>query len=155
MTIESDVQLEQRVVVLIGQGIVFAKNVARTSPRLLWSFVSVTKQGIGKHLTENQMSVNEDPVYRHSKREAIFILILWAGSFAWTVPYCYFNGYQTTQDNWTLELTFGLPSWVVWGVAVPWVVCGIISILLCFFLIQDDDLGRADDELATNADAPT
>ncbi len=71
------------------------------------------------------------------------------------MPYCYFNGYQTTHENWQLELTFGLPSWVVWGVAVPWIVCGAISIWYCLFLIEDDDLGRADDELASTPDSPT
>ena len=92
------------------------------------------------------MSVQEDVVYRHSKREAYAILILWALSFAWTVPYCYFTGYQTTSENWQLEVTWGMPSWVVWGVAIPWLLCAVISILLCLFYIQDDDLGRAEDE---------
>lgn len=90
---------------------------------------------------------NADPVYVHSRREASVILIVWALSFAWTVPYCYFFGYRTTNDNWELSMTLGLPSWIVWGVAFPWVVSGVVSIYLCLFYIKDDDLGQAEDEL--------
>ena len=92
-------------------------------------------------------SPTADPVYVHSKREGIVILIIWALGFAWTVPYCYFTGYQTTTENWKLTTTWGIPSWVFWGVAFPWFVSGVLSILMCLFYIKDDDLGQADDEV--------
>ena len=88
-----------------------------------------------------------DPVFVHSRNEAYLILIVWAASFVWTVPYCYYTGYQTTNEQWELSLTFGMPSWLFWGVGVPWFVAGICSILICAFYIKDDDLGQADDEL--------
>ncbi|MDA7504203.1 hypothetical protein OAF42_00415 [Planctomicrobium sp.] len=91
-----------------------------------------------------------DPVYVHSKNEAYLILIVWALSFAWTVPYCYSNGFQTTNENWELSLTMGMPSWIFWGVGLPWFVAGILSILICLFFIKDDDLGQAKDELPLN-----
>lgn len=88
-----------------------------------------------------------DPVFVHSRREAMLILIVWAVCFAWTVPYCYFTGFQTTAaEDWQLSLTWGMPSWVVWGVAVPWLIAGVVSIAICLFVIEDDDLGLADDE---------
>lgn len=87
-----------------------------------------------------------DPVFQHSRREALVILVLWGISFAWTVPYCYVNGYQAPGVPEDLGMTLGIPSWVFWGVAVPWIVCGAISILLCLFFIRNDDLGHADDE---------
>lgn len=98
-------------------------------------------------MTQTTDETVDDPVYIHSRNEAIVILIVWAISFAWTVPYCYFTGYQTTTESWELSLTWGLPSWIVWGVAVPWCTAGVVSILLCLFYIKDDDLGQADDEL--------
>lgn len=88
-----------------------------------------------------------DPVYAHSKSEAKVILVIWGLSFLWTVPYCYFAGYQTPQAPIELSLTFGIPSWVFWGVAFPWTVSGLLSIILCLFYIKDDDLGQAEDEL--------
>lgn len=89
----------------------------------------------------------QDPVYHHSKNEALLILVVWALSFAWTVPYCYFNGYQSNEEAYQLELFWGMPSWIFWGVALPWFVAGIVSILICLFIIKDDDLGQAEDEL--------
>jgi hypothetical protein len=97
----------------------------------------------------------DDPVYQHSRREALVILVLWGISFAWTVPYCYFTGYQAPGSLQELQTTLGIPSWVFWGVAVPWVVCGVVSILLCLFFIRDDDLGHAEDEvLAASSGSP-
>ncbi len=92
-------------------------------------------------------SSNADQVYVHSRNEAYLILIVWGLSFAWTVPYCYYTGYQTTAENWELKLTMGIPSWIFWGVAFPWCVAGVLSILICLFYIKDDDLGQAEDEL--------
>lgn len=88
-----------------------------------------------------------DPVYKHSRREAVLILILWGLSFAWTVPYCYFRGYGAPASPDDVEIAFGIPAWVWWGVALPWIVCGVISIALCQFYIRDDDLGHAADEV--------
>lgn len=88
-----------------------------------------------------------DPVFRHSRREALVILALWTASFLWTVPFSYFQGYHKPGDPLDVSLTFGMPSWVFWGVALPWLVTGLVSMLLCLFFIRDDDLGHADDEV--------
>ncbi len=88
----------------------------------------------------------DDPVFLNARREAVAILILWACCFAWTVPYCYLHGYDAPSDPVDLQLTLGIPDWVFWGIAVPWVCAGVVSILLCLFFFQDDDLGHSDDE---------
>ncbi|MCA9055549.1 MAG: DUF997 family protein [Planctomycetaceae bacterium] len=88
----------------------------------------------------------DDPVFLHSRREAVVILVLWGLCFAWTIPYCYIYGYNTPADAETLPIVMGMPAWVFWGVAVPWLVAGLISIGLCLWFIQDDDLGHAADE---------
>jgi hypothetical protein len=85
----------------------------------------------------------DDPVFLHSRREALVMLLVWAASFAWTVPYCYFNGYDAPGDPAQLEIVFGMPAWVVWGIVVPWVVFGVVAILLCLYFIRDDDLEPA------------
>lgn len=84
----------------------------------------------------------DDPVFLHSRREAVVILGVWALSLLWTVPYCYLNGYQSPAAPEELPIVLGMPAWVFWGIAVPWVVCGLISIALCLWFIQDDDLGE-------------
>ncbi|MEW4487094.1 DUF997 family protein [Thalassoglobus sp. JC818] len=99
------------------------------------------------------MKSTEDPVYRHSKREAIAILSLWAVSFLWTVPYCYAYGYRKAGEDLELQLFWGLPSWIVWGVAIPWVVCGVVAIGMCAFYIQDDDLEPVSSDIDLS-DAP-
>ena len=98
---------------------------------------------------ESNTVLTDDPVYRHALREAFVILALWGTSFAWTVPYCYTHGY--TREDGTVETVLGIPAWVWWGVALPWIVMGVIAILLCLVFIQDDDLGHtADEEGATS-----
>ncbi|REJ73927.1 MAG: hypothetical protein DWQ34_02545 [Planctomycetota bacterium] len=84
-----------------------------------------------------------DPVYLHTRREAIVIIGLWLFALLWTVPYCYFNGFHTVSDGGEIETMWGIPSWVFWGIAVPWLVCDVIAIGLCLFFIKQDDLGEA------------
>jgi hypothetical protein len=84
----------------------------------------------------------DDPVFLHSRREAIVILIVWTVCMAWTVPYCYVNGYTAPESPADLATVLGMPAWVFWGVLVPWVVSGLVTIVLCLWFIQDDDLGE-------------
>ncbi len=82
-----------------------------------------------------------DPVFIHSRREAIVIFCVWAAAALWTVPYCYLNGYGVAPEN--LETVWGVPSWVFWGIGLPWLVADVVTIWLCFGYIQNDDLGEA------------
>jgi hypothetical protein len=86
--------------------------------------------------------VEYDPVYLHSRKEAIVIFCVWAASFAWAVPYCYFNGYVENFDPATFSTVMGVPSWVFYGIGAPWLVADVITIWLCFFYIKNDDLGE-------------
>ena len=84
-----------------------------------------------------------DPVYVNTRREAIVILCVWAAALLWTVPYCYLNGYHTVTAPEDLKTILGMPDWVLWGVAVPWLIADVVAIGLCLFFIRDDDLGEA------------
>jgi len=105
-----------------------------------------------------------DPVYRHSIREAVFILVVWFGCFVWTCTYCYLYGYASHEPNPTatpvaigelvgplesfnrdplvLEEPFGLgiPDWVFYGVVVPWLFCIVLTFWYCFYFFTEDDL---------------
>ena len=101
----------------------------------------------------------DDPVFLDSRREAIFILCLWCSCFFWTICWCYHNGYVQhasvpghiteflpdhtgwDRDPATLvtPLGLGIPDWVFWGIAVPWVLCIVISMWFCFWFMRDDE----------------
>ncbi len=88
-------------------------------------------------------SLELDPVFLNSKREAWIILGLWGAMLLWAVPYCYINGFQAGLDPEEVELTFGLPSWVFWGIAFPWLVADVFTIWFCLLYMKKDDLGVA------------
>lgn len=86
----------------------------------------------------------DDPVFLHSRREALVILGLWAAAMLWVVPFSYFYGYHEVPNPDELELILGIPAWVFWGVLVPWIVCTLATIGLCVWFIKDEDLESAD-----------
>jgi hypothetical protein len=68
-------------------------------------------------------------------------LCLWAGCLVWTIGYSSAFGYGA--DAAAAPLVLGLPSWVFWGIALPWGLAAVVSIVLAVFFIADDDLGEA------------
>lgn len=84
-----------------------------------------------------------DPVFLNSRREAAIVLVVWVIAFLWTTLYCYFNGYRSDIDPDNLELVMGLPSWVVWGIGAPWLVCDLFTLWFALFYMKNDDLGEA------------
>ena len=85
-----------------------------------------------------------DPVYKHAKREAIIIGLVWLAATLYCCLYSYFFGYIRAgrplgPDD--LNPILGLPSWVFWGYIVPWGVCAIFTFWFAGFYMQDDDLG--------------
>ena len=85
-----------------------------------------------------------DPVFLHGRREAAVIFALWILLLLWTVPYCYLFGYGEAVDPRTIATVFGVPSWVFWGVAAPWLVASAFTFWFCFRYMKDDDLGEAE-----------
>lgn len=89
--------------------------------------------------------VEYDPVFLHSRREAAIIFGVWIVALVWAVPYCYLNGYLDSGarvDPESLRTVWGIPSWVFWGIAVPWLAADVFTIWFCFCYMQDDDLGE-------------
>lgn len=83
-----------------------------------------------------------------SRREALVAFALWCAAAVYTVGYCALFGYGRPVD----ELTFvlGIPSWVFWGIVVPWTVCTLLSIGFAACYMRDEPLGE---EAATNTAA--
>jgi hypothetical protein len=91
----------------------------------------------------------EQQLLRHSRREGLLIMFVWAACLAWSTAVAYFWGYDRPAES--IRLTLGMPGWVFWGVVVPWALCLIFSVWFCFFYMVDDDLGRDRDEGAGHA----
>lgn len=86
-----------------------------------------------------------DSFFLNSRREAIIIFLSWVVAFAWAVPYCYINGYGVENPA-EIPTTLGVPSWLLWGIAMPWLVADIFTTWFCFWYMKDGDLGTAGDE---------
>ena len=93
-------------------------------------------------LDETGHQVEYDPVFLHARREAIIIFSVWVLALLWAVPYCYLNGYTSDFDV-QIDTMLGVPSWVLWGVAVPWLLADIFTVWFCFCYMADDDLDEA------------
>lgn len=90
-------------------------------------------------------NVQYHPTFLHSRREALIIFCIWVACLLWAVPYCYLTGYGHPIDPDNLSTVLGIPSWVFWGIFAPWLVADAFTIWFCFFYMQDDELGVADE----------
>ena len=79
-----------------------------------------------------------DPVFKSSLRELKWILVIWLFHFVWVVGYCYAYGYLTPETP--LTTVIGMPSWVFWGVFVPWIVATMVSTWFALTQIEDHAL---------------
>ena len=84
--------------------------------------------------------VPDDPVYLHTRREAWLILLVYLASLLWVVPYSALHAYEPVNAAGEVELVWGIPAWVFWGVLAPWCITSLVSILFCLFVIRDDEL---------------
>jgi hypothetical protein len=78
-------------------------------------------------------------VLQSSRREALFVAVVWILSCAYTVGYSALFGYGTSANP---TLQFGIPSWVLWGVLAPWGITTLVTCWFAFFGIRDEDLGE-------------
>ena len=71
-------------------------------------------------------------VYENTKKETWGILLLWACFALWVMIPCYLLGYQQAPEE-TLKMVLGFPSWVFWGIALPWLGSNLAIILFVLF----------------------
>ncbi|MFK7819836.1 MAG: DUF997 family protein [Planctomycetaceae bacterium] len=88
---------------------------------------------------------NYHPTFLNTRREAVIIFIAWCIALLWAVPTCYFLGYNKTPEE--LKTVLGIPSWVFWGIGVPWFVADVFTIWFCTFCMTDDDLGENESQV--------
>lgn len=86
-----------------------------------------------------------------ARREAILCGIVFVVALVATITTSVRMGYG--DPNTPLEFVLGFPSWVFYGVIVPWAVCTLISGLFSFVIMKDHDLGEAADAPRPGEDA--
>jgi fatty acid desaturase len=106
---------------------------------------------------EKPSATQYDPTFLHARREAIVIFFVWLTCMVWSVSYCYLNGYLDNDasefDAQSFSITLGMPTWVFWGIAVPWLLANVATTWFCFAFMQDDDLGTSPEELEAQRQA--
>ena len=83
-----------------------------------------------------------DPTFLHARKEAWYILMAWGVFLLWTVGLSAVLGYP--EPGTTAALLFGIPSWVFWGVLLPWLAATVFSIWFGLFYMVEDDLGESE-----------
>ena len=111
--------------------------------------------GPGMDLQKSSESVTPkrnqlDPVYVHSRREAVVILAAFSCFLVWVLGVSWLLGYRE-QPFQPVSLILSLPAWVFWAVLVPWIAADLFILWFCFFYMEDDDLG----ESSGQGDEPT
>ena len=88
-----------------------------------------------------------DPVFVHSLRETVVIISLFLFFLFWTVCVSFYLGHESTYVQANVEelaLVWGMPSWVFYGVFLPWLVVNLVSVWFCFGFMKDDELEDPD-----------
>ena len=83
-----------------------------------------------------------DPVFLNCRRETWVILTAWGLFFAWVTGYCGVAAYREPTEP--LKLALGMPSWVFWGVFLPWVSASVFTIWFSLWYVADDPLEVTD-----------
>ena len=85
-------------------------------------------------ITPNQAEENS---LRQSRRELWFILLTWLGCCVWVIAYCAVNGYHLNPEE--VSTVFGFPSWVFWGVALPWMFANVVTFWFFLRFLKNED----------------
>ncbi len=92
-------------------------------------------------------TIEYDPTYLNSLREAFVIVALFAAFCLWAIFVCYNYGYLSPGEQRSEVTTvLGMPSWAFWGIGLPWLVVDVVAVWFCFFYMKADDLGEENDE---------
>ncbi len=73
--------------------------------------------------------------FRRTRREAIIAGLLWAVFALLVLTVSYQLGYGGKDSGTTL----GAPSWIVWGVLLPWVGAVVANTIFVVFIMADDE----------------
>ena len=64
--------------------------------------------------------------------------------YLWSQTPVFFESGPDTFDEKEFSTVWGIPSWLFWGIAVPWLLADVFTLWFCFFYMKDGDLGEDD-----------
>jgi hypothetical protein len=64
----------------------------------------------------------------------------------WVLGYSWLAGTASATDPANIDTVLGMPGWVFWGVALPWVAANVLTFWFCFRFMVDDPLDTVQDE---------
>ena len=82
-------------------------------------------------------TLEEDPLLRSARREGLIALGVFLVALTYTIGYCTLYGYGTDAGR---SLVLGVPSWVMWGIFLPWGLCTLFNCGFSAFVMKDHDL---------------
>ena len=91
------------------------------------------------------MAHDTDPVLKNARREAVAIAAVWLAATACCCITCGLLGYPRAGrplEAADIHPVFGMPSWVFWGIMVPWAACAAFTFWFAGRVMADDDLGK-------------
>ena len=83
-----------------------------------------------------------DPVYLNTLRETAVLIVVFLLFLAWSIGTCFVMGYGQVPGT-QPETVWGMPSWVFWGVLVPWMAANLFTFWFSMCYMADDPLGEA------------
>jgi hypothetical protein len=108
---------------------------------LRWFFgVRQGKNHVFMTETASEESKQLGDSFRQSRKEMWGMLAAWAVFFAWSIGYCWAYGFADPNAA-EVPLLFGVPRWVMIGIALPWLVANVFTIWFAGWFMQDTSLG--------------
>ena len=83
-----------------------------------------------------------DPIFASSLRELKWILVAWLAYFMWVMGYCGLFGYEVDPAD--LKIVMGMPSWVFWGIVMPWIAATGFTAWFSMIKMEDHPLPDSD-----------
>lgn len=87
-----------------------------------------------------------DPLFLNARRELKLTLFVWLAFGIWVVGVSWWQGRAPVVDPDNIPTVLGIPSWVFWGVALPWVAANVFTFWFCFGFMAEDPLEEAAEE---------
>ncbi|MCG8649797.1 MAG: YhdT family protein [Pirellulales bacterium] len=94
--------------------------------------------------SDSQSESSLDPLFVSSKREAKWIVAAWLVNFGWVIGFSVARGYRVVEAD-ALVMILGMPSWVFWGVFLPWIAVTLFTIWFTLTQMTDHPLEEEDD----------
>ncbi len=85
--------------------------------------------------------IQELPLLKSAKREAMVALGIWLAATIYSLGYCFQYGYG--RDPESLTYVLGFPDWVFWGLVMPWGACTVLASVFAFCFMKDEELPQS------------